>query len=166
MEDLLVNANYKGKLEQVIDLGWMHTQVPHSVLHDKPSMLVIKDRGTGTMLLFGTGNFRVMGCKDHLEATLMANKYAAYMETFTDVTLQSCTASFKLGFPVSLEKLHSTYDNIMYEPELFPAMRLSVFNPLCVNVFHTGAVVICGLRAQAADLDAIIQNVINMCSNL
>ena len=33
-----------------------------------------------------------------------------------------------------------------YEPELFPALRLTEFNPLCVNVFHMGKIVILGIK--------------------
>ena len=162
--DLLVSANYKGKLPHGIDLAWMHEQVPTSALHKKPSMLVITD-DSGTVLLFRTGCFRVMGCKDQLDATLLANKYVSYMGVYADVTLQSGTASFKLGFPVNLYRLCQTHDNVMYEPELFPAARLRMFDPLCVNVFHTGSVIVCGLREQA-DLDNVVRSLINMCQNL
>ena len=66
---------------------------------------------------------------------------------------------------MNLYKLCDAYNNILYEPELFPAARLCMFNPLCVNVFHTGSVIVCGLREQA-DLNFIVQSVINMCQIL
>lgn len=33
-----------------------------------------------------------------------------------------------------------------YEPELFPALRMTEFNPMCVNVFSSGKIVIMGLK--------------------
>ena len=34
----------------------------------------------------------------------------------------------------------------MFEPELFPALRYIKYNPLCVNIFSSGKVVILGLK--------------------
>ena len=33
-----------------------------------------------------------------------------------------------------------------FEPELFPALRLTKYDPVCVNVFSTGKIVILGLK--------------------
>ena len=34
----------------------------------------------------------------------------------------------------------------MFEPELFPALRYNKYNPLCVNIFSSGKIVILGLK--------------------
>ena len=40
----------------------------------------------------------------------------------------------------------ATIDAFVYEPELFPALRIREYNPASVNVFTTGKVIVCGLR--------------------
>jgi len=46
---------------------------------------------------------------------------------------------------INLQKL-AEKTNCIYEPEIFPGLRLIVFNPLCVNIFHSGKLVITGLK--------------------
>ena len=41
---------------------------------------------------------------------------------------------------------HHQAISYIYEPELFPALRLTTFDPLCVNVFMSGKCVILGLK--------------------
>ena len=60
--------------------------------------------------------------------------------------LQSYTSNSHLGFRVSLCKIAAAMKGVMYEPELFPALRIREYNPAAVNVFTTGKVIVCGLR--------------------
>ena len=46
---------------------------------------------------------------------------------------------------INLQKLAEKTDCI-YEPEIFQGLRLIKFNPLCVNIFHSGKLVITGLK--------------------
>ena len=46
----------------------------------------------------------------------------------------------------------------MFEPELFPALRILTYNHICVNVFATGKVVLFGLRSM--DYDNFVQIVV------
>lgn len=94
------------------------------------------------------GKCRIMGCKSPFNETRDAHLIPFPLQS---IQLQSVTVSFKLqGGPVILHKL-SAYcyaKNIkyIYEAELFPALRLTCFNPLCVNVFGTGKCVITGIK--------------------
>jgi TATA-box binding protein (TBP) (component of TFIID and TFIIIB) len=65
-----------------------------------------------------------------------------------DLQMQSATMVIDLGYKINLIKLSKTLPRhyFMYEPELFPALRLILFNPMCVNVFSTGKVVVLGLK--------------------
>ena len=49
-----------------------------------------------------------------------------------------------------------------YEPELFPAMRLIEYNPLCVNLFPSGKIVILGIKTM--DYSNIVNNVVKYIS--
>jgi TATA-box binding protein (TBP) (component of TFIID and TFIIIB) len=161
--DLVSNANYRGAMKHVIDLPKLHKKIPNSFLHKKPHQLVVKDI-KGTILFFRSGKFRVMGCIDELEATFLAYRYTLLIsdKEFPIVTLQSYTSNSHLGFKVNLEKMAATSNIIVYEPELFPALRIRKYNPASVNVFTTGKVIVCGLR-DAELMSDIINDVRVLC---
>jgi TATA-box binding protein (TBP) (component of TFIID and TFIIIB) len=161
--ELVVNANYRGKLKNPIILKKIN--VPNSKYHLIPHQLVIKDE-KGTLVLFTSGKFRVMGCIDELEATFLAYKYIEQVcsDDYPDISIQSYTSVAKLGHDVNLYKLAQCKDTI-YEPEIFAAVRMSKYKPISVNVFHTGSVVVCGLK-QPEDIFVILtdlKSIINMC---
>src|SRR5437773_908717 len=146
--ELVCNANFKGGMEHSIERPSLCKKIPNSVLHRKPHQLVVKDP-KGTVIFFQSGKFRVMGCIDELEATFLAYKYTKFIndDEFPPITLQSYTATCHLGFKVLLKNMAAASSNtFLYEPELFPALRIRDFNPASVNVFTTGKVIICGLR--------------------
>ena len=142
--EFVVNVNYRGKLKNPIDLKKIN--VPSSKYHSLPSQLVIKDN-KGTIILFSSGKFRVMGCIDELEATFLAYKYIEQISSddYPDISIQSFTSVTKLGYDVNLDKL-AECENTLYTPELFAAVRVTKYNPVSVNVFRTGSVVVCGLK--------------------
>jgi TATA-box binding protein (TBP) (component of TFIID and TFIIIB) len=151
------NANYRGAMKHAVELPKLHIQITNSVLHRKPHQLVVKDL-KGTIIFFQSGKFRVMRCIDELEATFLLYKYTNLIneDEFPSITLQSYTSSCNIGFAVNLIKLANSSASLdyIYEPELFPALRICIFKPLCVNVFATGNIIICGLREpeQAYDI--------------
>jgi len=157
--EFVSNANFKGEFKKKIDLHQLHSKIPNSRLHTKPFQLVVKD-AHGTLVLFSNGKFRTMGCIDELEAGFFAYKYLD-SNTFPSISLQSYTLKYDLGFRINLEKMVQCVPCI-YEPELFPALRLKEYKPVSVNIFTTGKVVVCGLK----DLDYmynIIENLKLLC---
>ena len=134
-----MNANYRGKLKRPINLKAVNAV--NSKLYVKPRQLVIKDE-KGTLILFSSGDFRVMGCVDAVEASFLAFKY---VDDFPEIYSQSYTCTAKLGFPVNLYKLSQCHNTKFY-PELFGAVRMTKYNPVSVNVFSTGSIVACGLK--------------------
>lgn len=143
--EFVCNANFKGDFEKNMDLCQLHQSIPNSKLCKKPYQLIIKDL-QGTLILFSNGKFRTMGCIDELEASFLAYSYADKISaSFPPITLQSYMLRAHLGFPVNLAKLAPNVDCV-YEPELFPALRLKAYKPMSVNIFCTGKVVVCGIR--------------------
>ena len=88
-----------------------------------------------------------MGCIDELEATFLAYKYIEQISSddYPNISTQSFTSVAKLGHGVNLNKLAERNDTC-YQPEIFAAVCMTNYKPLSVNVFHTGSVVVCGLR--------------------
>jgi TATA-box binding protein (TBP) (component of TFIID and TFIIIB) len=142
--ELVVNVNYRGKLKNPIDLKKIN--VPNSKYYTLPHQLVIKDE-KGTLIFFSSGKFRIMGCIDELEATFLAYKYIEKISSddYPEISVQSHTSVAKLGRRVDLIKLSNHKSNI-YNPELFAAVRVTKYDPISVNVFSTGSVVVCGLK--------------------
>lgn len=64
--------------------------------------------------------------------------------------LQSSTWTLDFGLELNLSVLQKRIGGI-YEPELFPALRLTRFNPMCINIFHSGKCVITGYKSDQLD---------------
>src|SRR5277367_1117643 len=140
----VVNANFRGKLKNPINLKTINLE--NCKYYTNPHQLVIKE-DKGTLILFGSGKFRVMGCVDELDAAFLAYKYIEQIasDDFPNMFVQSYMSVAKLGCSVDLIKLSQCKDTL-YNPELFAAVQLTKYKPASVNVFSTGSVVVCGLR--------------------
>ena len=67
----VVNVNYRTSTGKTIDLQNGHSLIVNSKLHTKPTQLVVKSE-KGTVLIFRTGRFRIMGFNDELDAMFLA----------------------------------------------------------------------------------------------
>jgi TATA-box binding protein (TBP) (component of TFIID and TFIIIB) len=90
------------------------------------------------MIIFENGKCRIMGCKEPLDIP-------NFPYPVLNIKIVSITVTGNIHKTINLHKL-SKKTKCTYEPELFPALRLLNYNPLCVNVFSTGKVVILGLK--------------------
>ena len=125
---LLSNINYKGYTTENLD----SLQFTY-----KPKQCVLKYPNY-TIIIFPNGKCRIMGCKNPLESKDLPMKIIVER-------IQSVTVTTSLEMTINLQKLAEKTDCI-YEPEIFPGLRLILFNPLCVNIFHSGKLVITGLK--------------------
>ena len=91
-----------------------------------------------SMVFFRSGKCRIMGCKKALDITTLPYN-------IKNIQLQSISIVEKIGQMINLQKL-SQKISCSYEPELFPALRLTQYNPICVNIFSSGKIVIMGLK--------------------
>jgi TATA-box binding protein (TBP) (component of TFIID and TFIIIB) len=143
----VVNSVFKGRFGFKLDLEKLRDLIPNSVLHDsKPNQLVIKYNKV-TVILFSRGAVRVMGNVDECYAYLMMIQTCEkFSNEIPDLHIQTMTVLVTL--PTVLINLYKLYDQTpsTYEFELFPSLRITKYNPLCVNVFSTGKVLICGIK--------------------
>ena len=127
----LVNINYKGRIRNYKEIvnNLNFTRRPCQFVH----------RGNGfTLIIFKTGTCRLMGCKTstpplHLDYPVILEK------------IQSITVTCELTTSVNLIRLAGKVDCI-FEPELFPGLRVMQFKPLCVNVFASGKITLLDLK--------------------
>ena len=125
---MISNINYKGDTKVEKDFEF---------IMKKPRQCVKKCKDY-SIIIFQSGKCRIMGCKKPLIESTLPFK-------ITNIRLQSITVTANLNRTVNLYRLAERMKS-MFEPELFPALRCLDFNPLCVNVFASGKVVILGIR--------------------
>ena len=136
-DKMIRNINYKGRVSQDDLTKFEFTKVK------PPYQLVIPIDKVGKLLLFPSGKFRLMGLKKPFSEDMQLPLKV------DDLEIQSITLTYNVGHPINLLKVAKqlTSKQCIYEPELFPALRMKRFDPICVNVFSTGKVVILGLKS-------------------
>jgi TATA-box binding protein (TBP) (component of TFIID and TFIIIB) len=143
----IVNINYKGKIACKI------STLNFSKQRSSPQQLVYNCANGEKLLVFTSGKCRLMGCKTPICST--SDLPIPVMLT----NISSITLVMKLDKSINLINLANKLGSkkCTYEPELFPAVRLTAFNPLCVNVFASGKIVILGVKTL---------NYIKLCDNI
>ena len=132
----IVNINYRGR----ITCGVGDIQFPE--MRAPPKQLVMECGNGEKLLVFPSGKCRLMGCKSPVQCV------SHYPIPIVITHILSVTVVMNMQRRIDLQQLFSRLGNrkCMYEPELFPALRLTMFNPPCVNVFASGKIVILGLK--------------------
>ena len=144
---MIVNSNYRGQLApgevEKIDFG--KRRVP-------PVQRVIKLQPHGTMLVFPSGKYRLMGMKGG-----QATAKLPYLPA--TIQLQSCTVTDDLKCKINLIDLSRllTSARCYFEPEIFPGLKLIEYKPICVNVFSTGKLVLLGVKDPATVDQLLLQ---------
>ena len=173
----VVNAVYKARLKKhKLDLHHLSSLIPNSVLRiGRPTQLSVEINKVKIFLFCGRG-VRVMGKGDLLTTDCLSNELMAYghmlavLEHFTEempaLELQTMTVTAqvenwqKTNFTRFIQECgFKTYHDF----EIFSALRITQFNPVCVNLFSSGKLVMCGVKSieQAEE----IQLTINTCYN-
>jgi len=116
--------------------------------------LIVKTRGTASLLVFRTGKIVVTGVKslDEVKATLkefvmhIRDKVKDLPQS-VEVQIQNVVATAELGTTVNLEELARKLTGVFYEPEQFPGLiyRSKLGKPVML-IFSTGKVVMVGSR--------------------
>jgi TATA-box binding protein (TBP) (component of TFIID and TFIIIB) len=133
----VVNINYQGRITCPIE------ELDFSTTKTTPQMLTFKCEVDGVKLIvFRSGKCRLMGCKEPVIKPIKCQ--VPYRIT----KLMSVTLTMDIQRPVNLYKMSMELGarKCQFEPEIFPAARLIMFNPICVNVFHSGKIVVLGVR--------------------
>ena len=124
---MITNINYVAhSLESVEHLPFRTTS-PYMHVHKSQKY---------TMIIFKCGKCRLMGCKQPIRTKIVDDGPVKVSIS----RIQSVSVTFDVGAPLSLSQLgnfcHRESIRYLLIPELFPALRLTQFNPLCVNIFE------------------------------
>ena len=156
----LVNVNYRG----VITKGLKYLKFRFSAPHMATIKTNLGEVGKVTVVAFKSRKCRIMGCKTSLKAHSIRIKIddSLHYLKISVLSIMSATATFNLEKPMTLRHLGDSCFakglRFVYEPEIFPALRLTCFNPMCVNVFGSGRCVVLGIR-NLNTIEKIIQSI-------
>ena len=109
-----------------------------------------------TIVVFKNHKCRIMGAKKPITQSQL-NKLP--FKIMLDC-LQSCAFTINFGSIINLHNLHNALGSqkALYEPEIFPALRLIAFKPLCINIFSSGKCVILGYKSTKLE-DKLVQQI-------
>lgn len=116
----------------------------------KPKQLVIRTKNKFTCIIFSSGSIRFMG-NCNLDS---CNEFLKFIDfLYTDII----TPIFKVSETIYINtykhiNLHIFAKNhcsklITFEPELFSAISIHKWNPIHVNIFHNGKIIVLGKNA-------------------
>ena len=140
----IINRVFKGRLNRHINLQHLHSMVPNSTLQQTNPMQLICRDGEATILIFSKGGIRVMGKIDQFAAYAKLEKITQHISpSIPTLAIQTMSAVGQLDSQVNIKHFHN-HIPCTFEFELFSALRVKKYDPMCVNVFSTGKVVIHG----------------------
>ena len=150
----VINCMREFRLNVCVNLQDVHTLFPHGKLYrGRPKMLVIKMSCGRNVQLFPNGCAQIMGNVSPSIAKSMSDELLHCLRQLYPhiqmgpLTLKNLVVSARLNTPVPLHRVKLSSSNLLYEPELFPAMLLRRYHPIHIAVFHTGHCIITGLRS-------------------
>jgi Transcription factor TFIID (or TATA-binding protein, TBP) len=122
------------------------------IVKGPPYMQIYKTNGY-TLIKFKSRKCRIMGRKIPPKLPFSVNERRVQTMSAShtckerrSINLKEATHHFKqLGYKIE------------YEPEIFPAMRLLDFNPICVNLFSSGKVTLLGLKNEKQGHDIVLK---------
>ena len=145
------------KLNHPIALEEVHRAHPNdTTLHlGRPEMLVMKMSNNRNMQMFRGGRVQILGCVPDTEAESMRRELIAKLRRIntmqhsqvTKMTVSNLVISVQLKKALCLRKIALTNSDLFHETELFPAALIQKWSPIHIAVFHTGRIILTGLKS-------------------
>jgi hypothetical protein len=138
---MIKNINYKGRLASH---EMEKFKFPQDKMTPPPHQEIFNLNDGVKLLVFSTGKCRLMGLKKPIDKEM----YSRLPFVVNDLEIQSATVVTHVGCDLNLINLSNRLPlrERVFEPEMFPALRLTKYNPMCVNVFASGKIVILGMK--------------------
>ena len=156
----VVNVVYKTRVPYNLNLDHLSKIIENSYLYvGRPTQLKINYPNDKIVcLLFGKGGLRIMGkgastqqnVDQVLRNVLEIISPTNLAPSQSRLVLQTMTVVADLPGSVDLYKFAESCAaggmKPVYDFELFSALKLDSFRPICVNVFSSGKVIMCGIK--------------------
>jgi len=127
-----------------------------------PGLIMRLENPHATLLIFSSGKMVITGLKKTTDANLATQQALEKMQNIgfkiknPKVTIQNIVATSSLNMNVDLNTLTLVMDNVMYEPEVFPAAIYKMQDPKVVFlIFSSGKIVCLGAKVKEKIDEAI-----------
>jgi len=145
------------EIDGVIDLNEIIKKGSNVEYHPDrfPGLIMRIENPHATLLIFTSGKMVITGLKKSTDADLAAQQAVEKIQNIgfkiknPKVTIQNIVATSSLNISVDLNMLTIVMDNIMYEPEVFPAAIYKMQDPKVVFlIFSSGKIVCLGSKVK------------------
>ena len=152
------------EIDGAIDLNQIIQKLPNVEYHPDrfPGLIMRIENPHATLLIFSSGKMVITGLKKTTDASLAAQQAVKKMQNIgfkiknPKVTIQNIVATSSLNINVDLNTLTIMMDNVMYEPEVFPAAIYKMQDPKVVFlIFSSGKIVCLGAKVKETIDEAI-----------
>jgi transcription initiation factor TFIID TATA-box-binding protein len=128
------------EIDGALDLNQIIQKISNVEYHPDrfPGLIMRIENPHATLLIFSSGKMVITGLKKTTDASLAAQQAVEKMQNIgfkiknPKVTIQNIVATSSLNMNIDLNVLTIMMDNVMYEPEVFPAaiykMQVPKFN--------------------------------------
>ena len=152
------------EIDDKIDLNQIIQKVSNVEYHPDrfPGLIMRLENPHATLLIFSSGKMVITGLRKTTDADLAAQQAVEKMQNIgfkiknPKVTIQNIVATSSLNMNVDLNMLTIVMDNVMYEPEVFPAAIYKMQDPKVVFlIFSSGKIVCLGAKIKETIDEAI-----------
>ncbi len=127
-----------------------------------PGLIMRLENPHATLLIFSSGKMVITGLKKTTDANLAAQQAIEKIQNIgfkiknPKIIIQNIVATSSLNMNVDLNMLTIMMDNVMYEPEVFPAAIYKMQEPKVVFlIFSSGKIVCLGAKVKETIDEAI-----------
>ena len=152
------------EIDEKIDLNQIIQKCTNVEYHPDrfPGLIMRLEDPHATLLIFSSGKMVITGLRKTTDANLAAQQALEKMQNIgfkikhPIVTIQNIVATSSLNMNVDLNVLTIMMDNVMYEPEVFPAAIYKMQDPKVVFlIFSSGKIVCLGAKVKETIDEAI-----------
>ncbi len=157
-------ATVINEIDGKIDLNQANQRISNVEYHPDrfPGLIMRLENPHATLLIFSSGKMVITGLKKTTDANLAAQQALKKMQNIgfkiknPKITIQNIVATSSLNINVDLNMLTIIMDNVMYEPEVFPAAIYKMQDPKVVFlIFSSGKIVCLGSKVKETIDEAI-----------
>ena len=191
-EDIIVNKNFNRNkdieynianvvatvsfnLDEKIDLLKILSQIEDTEYNPEifPGLVLRFKKPKATFLIFSSGKMILTGLRDIPYAKLAVNKLikkfkekANILLTDPDIKITNIVASADFHSSINLNKAVIDMDNVMYEPEVFPALIYHMQEPRAVFLIFSTGKIICTKIKNKEDLKDVLYVLLHQMEDL
>ena len=153
----IVNLMRNMKADCIIPLEEVFLPYPEDtkLYRGRQEMLIMKMLNGRNIQMFRGGKVQILGRVSDAEAENMRLELITKLKRInsmqqlqvTKMTVSNLVISVQLKTAICLQKIKSTDANFFHEIELFPAALIRKWHPVHVAIFHTGKIIVTGLKS-------------------